>query len=808
MPTTCDAPPPVAPLTRPAGLTSAEASARLAASGPNEITQQEGRSPWALLASQLASPLIALLLGAGVVSALLGERLDAVAIGAIVVLNALVGFFQEHRAERALRALRSLSVPRCRVLRDGREVAIPAPEVVPGDVLLLEAGDIVAADARLVEAHDLRTVEALLTGESAPVEKDTEPAPDQAPLAERHDHVFMGTAVAAGRGVAEVVATGMATQMGRIAHLLATAEAARTPLEAQLARVGRMLLLLCLGIVAVVSVLGLLRGVRGLDVLLSSIALAVAAVPEGLPTIVTVALALGVQRMAARHALVRRLASVETMGCASVIGTDKTGTLTTGRMELRDVWGADRRAILFAATAASDACLGPEGGIGDPTELALLRAAAERGIARTEIETTRPRVAETPFDNRRKRMSVRRSDGVLYVKGAFESVLPLCSSGAEGAADAHADMAGRGLRILAVAVGRETEERDLRLLGLVGIADPPRAEAVAALARAREAGIRTIMITGDHPATAEAIAREMGLLLPGENPAGIVYARATAEDKLRLVRELKRRGAIVAMTGDGANDAPALREAHIGIAMGRGGTEVAREAADVVLADDNFATVVAAIEEGRGIYSNIRKTLVYLLAGNLGELLVMLASALAGLPLPLLPLQLLWINLMTDGLPALALVMDPPDPELLQHPPRDPSAPILGRPEWRRIAAISAIESGVVLASFAWALRAHDIALARAFAFTTIVFCELFRAFGARSRRLLYWQVGALTNVPLLAVVALSALLQAALPFVPLTRTLLDLEALRPLDTAIALFLGLIPVTTVELAKLFFRRSA
>jgi len=784
------------------GLTAAEAAARLAAHGPNELARDEGVSPWRLLAGQFKGAMIVLLLLACAVSAALGETADAVAIGAIVVLNALVGFVQEFRAQRAIAALRALSAPRAHVLRGGRSQLIPAREVVPGDVLLLEGGDVVAADARLLEAHALRTMEALLTGESTPVEKDVAPTGPGTALADRRDQVFLGTAVATGRGVAEVTATGMATEMGHIARLLATTEQAETPLERQLRALGRTLLALCLGIVAVVFLLGLVRGIPLMDVLLSSVALAVAAVPEGLPAIITIALALGVQRMAVRHALVRRLASVETLGCATVVCSDKTGTLTAGRMEVRDVWGVDRRGILFAGAACNDAELSDGGGVGDPTELALLRAAASYGISRPQLEAERPRVGETPFDAQRRRMSVARADGSLYVKGAPEAVLPLCSTGTDGALAAAGEMAGRGLRVLALAVGSGRAERALRLLGLVGMADPPRPEAVGAVARARAAGIRTVMITGDHPATAAAIAREIGILGPGDDAATLVRARVTAEEKIAIVRELKRAGEIVAMTGDGVNDAPALREAHIGIAMGRGGTEVAREAADVVLTDDNFATIIAAVEEGRGIYGNIRKTLVYLLAGNVGELAVMLAASLMGLPLPLLPLQLLWVNLVTDGLPALALVMDPPDPDAMSRKPRAPGEPILGSRQWGRILGIMLIEAGVVLGTFAWVLPRSGLSEARSFAFSALVFSELFRAFAARSSRLLYWQVGAFSNVPLLAVVAASALLQVALSYVPVTRELFDLQLLSAADTFCCLALGLIPVSVVELAKL------
>jgi len=791
-------------ITTHAGLTSPEAAGRLTEQGPNELVRGERASAWKFLASQFKGAMIWLLLGACAVSAALGEVADAVAIGTILFLNALVGFFQEYRAERAVLALRALSAPRARVLRDGHSVVIPAAEVVCGDMLLLEAGDVVAADGRLREAHALQTVESLLTGESEPVEKQTTPTGPETLLADRLDRVFLGTAVATGRGVAEVEATGMRTEMGKIAGLLAGAGETQTPLQKQLEGVGRTLLYLCLGIVAIVSVVGLVRGMASLDVFLYAVALAVAAVPEGLPAVVTIALALGVQRMAARHAIVRRLASVETLGCATVICTDKTGTLTTGRMEVRDLWGSDRRELLRVAAGCNDAELGMAGAadIGDPTEIALLRAAAARGIRRADIEREAPRRAEAPFDSTRKRMSVLRGEDLLYVKGAPESMLPLCTAGTAGAPAANVEMAERGLRVLAVAVGKGPRERDLSLLGLVGIADPPRPEAVEAIAQARQAGIRTVMITGDHPATALAIAREMGIVRADEDPSIVVHARVTAAEKIEIVRELKRQGEIVAMTGDGVNDAPALREAHIGIAMGRGGTEVTREASDMVLTDDNFATIVAAVEEGRGIHDNIRKTLVYLLTGNTAELALMLAASLLGLPLPLLPLQLLWINLVTDGLPGLALVMDPPLPGVLDRPPRPPAEPMLGRSQWTRILWVGALEAGVVLAVFLGKLGGGDATVARNFAFSTLVFCELFRAFAARSRRFVYWQVGAFTNAHLIAVVALSALAQVSLGHLAFARSLFRIQAMSGADIGLCLALGLIPVTVLELSKL------
>ncbi len=749
-----------------------------------------------MLARQLNSALIALLAAAAIVSAAMGEVADAVAIGAIVVVNALVGFVQEERATRAVLALRSMTAPRARVLRDGALAVVPATDVVVGDALVLEAGDLVAADGRIVEAHALETTEAALTGESTPSPKAAGPAPAGAPLAERTDAVFLGTAVAAGTGVAEVTATGMQTELGRIARLLGAAQHGPTPLQARLAHVGRTLLVASGAVVAVVAALGLVRGRTAFDVFLSGVSLAVAAVPEGLPAIVTIALAVGVQRMAARRALVRRLAAVETLGSATVVCTDKTGTLTTGVMAVRHLVGPDERRLLDAAAACCDAEL--PSGIGDPTELAILAAASARGIHRDAIERERPRREVEPFDAARKRMAIRRADGVLYVKGAIETVGARCARGpVDETAAAAARMGAAGLRVLAVAVG--PGEDDLELLGAIGIADPPRPEAIAAVAAAHAAGITTVMITGDHPTTAHAIAREMGI------DEEHVHARATPDDKLRLVRAWKARGGVVAMTGDGVNDAPALREAHVGIAMGRAGTEVTREAADIVLADDDFATIIAAIEEGRAIFENIRKTLVYLLTGNAAELAVMLVAAIAGWPLPLLPLSLLWINLVTDGLPALALVTDPRERGLMARPPRRPDEPMLGRSEWTRVLTLAAVEAGVVLAVFAVALDRRGIDVARSLALTTLVLCELLRAFGARSAGRILWEVGAFRNLRLIGVVALSIAAQLAILHVGAARALFELAPLGAGDLAIALVAGLVPVTVLEVAKLVRR---
>jgi P-type Ca2+ transporter type 2C len=790
------------------GLSSQEAARRLGEQGANELARAEGSSHWVLLLGQFKSPVVWLLLGAGVASGLLAEVADAVAIFAIVIINAIVGFAQEARAERAVLALRSMTAPRASVLRDGHPVVIAAREVVEGDVLLLEAGDIVAADARVVEAHRLCTNEAPLTGESGAVDKSTQAVAPDAPLAERFDSVFMGTAVANGTGRAVVIATGMKTEIGKIANLLAAARESETPLQKRLAVVSRLLVYVCVAIVALVALVGLLRGVAPLDVFLSAVSLAVAAVPEGLPATVTIALAIGVQRMAARNVLVRRLHAVETLGCATTICTDKTGTLTTGVMTVREIIAKDEQRLLDVAAACCDAELGPDqtNGVGDPTEVALLSAAAKRAIVRDVIERERPRVTVLPFDSQRKRMSIQRSDGVLYVKGAVESVLSVCTSGTEGIEASNAELAGKGLRVLAVAVGRGDVEAELECLGLVGIADPPRAEAVDAVRRARSAGITTVMITGDHRATAHAIAREMGILGDADEPEQRVHARATPEDKLRIVRNWKQRGAIVAMTGDGVNDAPALREADIGIAMGKTGTEVTREASDIVLADDNFASIVAAIREGRGIFDNIRKTVMYLLAGNAGELLVMLVAALLGLPLPLLPLHLLWINLVTDGLPALALVIEPPAEDVLERPARAPTEPLLGRKEWTAIVLTGVLQAGVTLGVFVWALQTRDVDTARNLAFSTLVFGELLRAFAARSPTRLFLELGAFSNRPLLVVLGVSLALQLLIHQLPFTQSLFRVTALSLFDWALTLALGLVPVSLLEIAKLV-RRS-
>jgi Ca2+-transporting ATPase len=788
-----------------AGLSRFEAERRLQQFGANAIRAKRQTGALVLLGRQFTSPVIWLLLGASAVSVLAGQRIDAAAIVSIVFLNAGIGFIQEHRAERAVFALRSMTARRARVRRDGRIRVVPAADVVPGDVLVLESGDVVAADARLLSAHLLTANEAVLTGESLPVEKSAAPAKADAPLAERRDTIFMGTSIATGTGVAEVTATGMHTELGRIAHLLATIDESATPLQIRLARVTRHLVFICLGIVAFVAAAGVARGIAPFDVFMSAVTLAVAAVPEGLPAIVTIALSIGIQRMASRHVLVRRLNAVETLGCVTVICTDKTGTLTTGVMRVRELWGADQQRLLYAAAACCDAELTPDGrGAGDPMELAILEAAADRGIHRPDIEKVNPRISEVPFDPVAKRMSITRADGMIYSKGAVEVLAASCSGNPAAALDANTNMASRGLRVLAVTVAPAQGDGAGTLLGLIGMADPPRAEAIAAVAAARRAGITTVMITGDQPITATAIARELGIA-GKDDIDDVVHARATPEDKLEIVRRWKAQHAIVAMTGDGVNDAPAVREAHVGIAMGRSGSEVTREASDVVLADDNFASIVAGVREGRGVFDNIRKALVYLLSGNTAELLLMLVAAASGLPLPLLPIHLLWINVVTDGLPALALVMEPVEPDVLQRPPRPVDETMLGRTQWTFVLATGLLQACTTLALFVWVLREYGLHEARTFTFAVIVMIELFRAFAARSVTRVFFEVGWATNLRLLAVVIASVALQVALHHAPATQRIFDIDALTRWQWVVAVAVALVPVSVIELAKLVRR---
>ena len=874
------------------GLTEEEARLRLPQQGFNELPEAPPASPLVLFVAQFKNLIVWVLIGAAVVSGLLREWLDAAAILTIILLNACLGFVQEYKAERSLAALRKLSVATARVIREGVVRTIPARELVPGDLLLMEAGDHVPADARLVYATMLRTQEAALTGESTPVDKTADALPDQAlPLADRRNMLFLGTDVIAGKGRAVVAATGLRTELGRIASMIEKAGGEATPLQRRLEQLGHSLLYLSLGIVAVVFLLGLLRGEPVVGMFLTAVSLAVAAIPEGLPAIVTVTLALGVTRMVKRHALIRRLPAVETLGSTTVICTDKTGTLTKNEMtvtrllaggRLFEVTGdgyaptgeireldrhselsaisyqpsaanpAGLRELLTAAVLCNGATLREEQGgwriIGDPTEGALLVAAAKRHLFKDRVEATHPFLGEVPFDPERKMMTVVRETpqgAAAYVKGAPDLLLqrctrwvtadgrvePLSESTRRRILDMNSAFAQDALRVLGLAertLERQPDayrandiEQDLIFVGLAAMKDPLRPEALAAVKTCREAGIRTVMITGDHQETATAIARELGIMNGFAATSGLeldrltdeelseqverisVYARVSAEHKLRIVRAWKARGAIVAMTGDGVNDAPAVKAADIGVAMGLTGTDVTKEASAMVVTDDNFASIAAAVEEGRGIYDNIRKSVHYLLSCNTSEVLVMLLAALFGLPLPLLPAQILWINLVTDGLPALALAVDPADPDLMRRPPRRPDRRFLSKERIIFLFAQGLFMALVTIAAFAFCLYGmdRDLERARTVAFTVLVMIQLFHSFNCRSDRHSLFTIGWLTNKPLLWAAIGSAALQALILLTPWTREMFNIAPFHPEHWALAIGLGLLPLLAMEAWK-------
>jgi P-type Ca2+ transporter type 2C len=873
------------------GLSEADARHRQARHGPNELAEAPPQSLWRKLLGQVNQPVIWVLLAAAAVAGSLGEWPDALAILAIVLLNALLGFFQEERAGRALAALRQMSAPLARVLRDGELRTVPARELVPGDRIELEAGDHVPADARLMTAFGLRVQEAALTGESAPVDKDAHAVLAEAtPLGDRRNMIFAGTEVAAGKASAVVVATGMRTELGRIAGMLQRYSPEPTPLQRRLAELGKVLTIGCLIVVAGVFVLALLRGGQLLDVFLLSVSLAVAAVPEGLPAVVTVALALGLQRMVRRNALVRRLPSVETLGSVTVICSDKTGTLTRNEMTVREIlaggrWyyltgagyaprgqiltGRDGAAVLpvdaatepelirllTVAARCNNAKVTPRGDgsgawevVGDPTEGALLTAALKGGVG-----ADGPRgqlIAEIPFDSERKAMSVivREQPGLarMYTKGAPEVVLgkcvaefrdgrvePLTEARRQEVLRSAGEMAGRALRVLAlayreVADGVEAyQESDLVFAGLAGMIDPPREEAKDAVHRCQEAGIRPVMITGDHPATAMAIGRELGIAGPEDvavtgreldalSDADLatrvdrfpVYARVTAEHKLRVVRAWKARGHVVAMTGDGVNDAPAVKSADIGIAMGRSGTDVTREASAMVLTDDNFASIVNAVEEGRGIYDNIQKFLHYLLAGNVGLVLFVVASFLAGWPFPLTTTQILWMNLVTNGLPALALGMEPPERDVMRRRPRPPREPVLTPGRSLLIAVHGALVAAVTTLGFALVYQGDPANLprARTVAFCVVSFSFILFALSCRSLRYTMPEVGPVTNPALLGAIVISGLLQLSVVTLPFAQGVFETAGHFGWEWGLVAALALAPVTTIEVSKLIRAR--
>ncbi len=855
------------------GIDASEAAARLAHFGANELQDRAHVSAWQVLARQVTSPMILVLIVAAAIVALIGDLKDTVVILTIVMLNALIGFAQEYRAERAMAALRRLTSPMVTVIRGGTSMSVPAPELVPGDLVSIAAGDFVGADLRLISAQSLRIDEATLTGESEPVDKSIDPLPDvtAALLGDQVNMAFSGTAVTFGRGTGIVVSTGMATGIGRVAELIQRQADQQTPLQRRLGRLGAQLAAIALAVCVLVFAMGMARGEAIETMFLTAVSLAVAAIPEGLPAVITIALALGARRMAARRALVRRLPAVETLGSVSVVCSDKTGTLTENRMLVERVWtptaeyqmtgdgynpsgtvdpapDGDERfdALVRVAALCNDAALVPPAEpagdwsiTGDPTEAALLALAARRGIDRDALRDRYPRREELTFDSSRRRMMTLHVDGdciLAALKGAPEAVIPLLAPDEAGHAAAALEVAGRlaadGYRVLALADRRLAArppsitdvEHDFRLAGLVAMQDPPRHHVAAAISASRAAGITPVMITGDHPLTASAIAARIGILGDGRiavtgadlEAMGVdelarsidrigVYARTNPEQKLDIIAAWRRRGAIVAMTGDGVNDAPALQLADIGVAMGITGTEVSKEASDMVLADDDYATIVAAVEEGRRIYDNIRRFLRYMLTTNSAEIWVMAMAPVIGLPIPLLAVQILWINLVTDGLPALALSVEPVHAGTMARPPRQRDESILGAGLWHQ-----ALWVGVLMAMVTLALQAIAIEAGwewQTMVFTTLALLQLGNAVAVRSTTESTRSLGMRSNLPLALAVLGSAVLQLALVYVTPLHPLFETEALGPLELAVVLGASTVGFVAVELDKLARRRG-
>jgi Ca2+-transporting ATPase len=878
------------------GLSQRESARRLLQSGPNKLPEKGGISPLKMLAGQFTDFMVMVLLGATAISWLLGERNDALAILAIVIMNALLGFVQEYRAEKSLAALKDLTAPQARVVREGQIMVIPASEVVPGDLLMLESGDRICADARIVRANSMEVDESPLTGESLPVAKsEAIMSQGQHALGDLRNMVFAGTLVTRGRASVIVTDTGTSTELGKIADMISAAESGDTPLQKRLTQLGKWLVLVCGLLCLLVGLIGILRGESFRDMFFSAVSLAVAAIPEGLPAIVTIALAIGVQRMIRRKAIIRRLPAVETLGCATVICSDKTGTLTENEMTAVTIYAGakgkeyqitgvgyrpegqflsngkpidiSRDYALTLALTASVLCnnsylenvTGTDGKpapaesrpgwkvIGDPTEGALLVAALKASISRDELEKAWRLVEEFPFESERKRMSVVCSDKkgahFVFAKGAPESILPLCTEiQADGVSQKITDadrhqilnqnslMAKKALRVLALAykplphdnnkLTVTQAEQNLVFLGLVGMHDPPRAEAAFAIATCREAGIHPVMITGDHPQTAMAVAKEIGLLsgrrtivtgpeLEGMSQSELekrikdvsVFARVSPQHKLRIVQALKKRGEVVAMTGDGVNDAPAVKEADIGVAMGMTGTEVTKEAAAMIVTDDNFASIVAAVEEGRAIYANIRKFIRYLLGCNTGEILTMFIAAISGMQLPLLPMQILWTNLVTDGLPALALGVEAPEQNLMQRPPRKPSESIFanglaGSMLFRGIAI-----GACTIAAFLIALRTGPLAYARTVAFTTLVLAQLIFAFECRSEERGLFENGLFGNWYLIGADLISLAMQLAVIYFAPLRDIFGTVALDLKDWGLIVLFSSLSMLVSELVR-------
>jgi P-type Ca2+ transporter type 2C len=884
------------------GLEPAEAARRLAQYGRNELQERGGKTPLRILWEQFSSTMVLILIAAAVLSAFLGKPLETAAISAIIVLFALLGFVQEYRAEQAMAALKRLAVPVVRVRRGGALEELSARDLVPGDIVLLEAGSSIPADLRLIESANLRVQEAALTGESEPVEKQTQAlAAAELPLGDRKNMAYMGTFATYGRGIGVVTATGMDTELGRIAELIQSVEQQKTPLQQQLDSVGKQLALLGITIAALLLGIGMWRGEQLSNMILTAISVAVAVVPEGLPAVVTITLALGAQRMLRRRALIRKLPAVETLGSVTTICSDKTGTLTQNRMTVTviDVAGyylelvgtskppaptlttaRDAAAmwenqppsvglVLAGSALCNDASLQPdrESGrylpIGDPTEGALLVAASQAGLERDALAHWLPRVAELPFDADRKRMTtvhrlladpshlppvlsaMKGMEGthIAFTKGAVDGLLEIADQlwigdhaetldahWRQRIAAANEEMAMNGMRVIGIAfkwldglpaISEQTLERELTIVGLAGMIDPPRPEVKSAIESCKRAGIRPIMITGDHPLTARFIAYDLGITENGRVQTGAdldrmtaeeletvidevsVYARVTPEHKLRLVEVLQRQDQVVAMTGDGVNDSPALKKADIGVAMGITGTDVSKEAAQMVLLDDNFVTIVAAVEEGRAIFDNIRRFVKFSIAGNIGKVLVMLLAPLLGITVALLPLQLLWLNLLTDGLLGIGLGMEPADRRTMQRPPRSKREAFLTTSMKRQIAWIGVLIGVLALGIGYGYYRAEgpDSRTWQTMTFTTLAFAQIGQALGSRSSEVSFFALGWRTNPTLLVLVLATFLLQLAAIYAPFLDVFFQVVALEIEDLLVAMGLGLFVFIVIELEK-------
>ncbi len=845
------------------GLTTQEAQKRLDENGPNAIPEKHRHSLLAILLGQFTDFMIVVLLAAALISGFVGEPQDTIAIMVIVLLNAIIGAIQEFRAERAVAALREMAAPEAHAMRDAQAVTLAAVELVPGDVVVLEAGNIVPADLRLLEVEEMEVDESALTGESHPVNKQSAALNEtEQSIDARRNLAFKSSLVTRGRGIGVVIATGLDTEIGHIAEMLQAEVGVKTPLQVRLSRFGRYLALSVLAICAVVFTAGLLQGQPVMLMFLTAVSLAVAAIPEALPAVVTISLTLGAHKLIRHNALVRNLPAVETLGSVTYICTDKTGTLTQNRMTVERLYVDGQWHALLPDADANIVCeelgqamamsndVAEKDGVpaGEPTELALFEAAHMAGFDKLELETTKPRIAVIPFDSKRKQMTTlhQMSEGVVaYVKGAPEQLLLQCNKMLtidESITFDHetvlleaSKLANEGYRVLAFAkrelptlperLEPEKVEQDLTFLGLVALIDPPRPEVPQAIADCLTAGITPVMITGDHAGTAMAIAQRLAIakddkeILSGEELAELsdekfarlvesvrVYARVTPEQKLRIVKALQENGEFVAMTGDGVNDAPALKRAGIGVAMGLQGTDVAREAADMVLLDNNFATLVHAVQAGRRIFDNIRKFIKDTMSSNSGEIWTLFLAPFLGLPIPLLPIHILRINLVTDGLPGLAFTAEPAEPGIMQRTPRPPQENIFAHGMWQHIIWVGLFVGGISIASQAWAIS-RGVEYWQTVVFTVLTVSQLFHSLAVRSETASLFRMGLLTNLPMLGAVILTLLLQLAVIYVPALNDIFHTQPLPMFDLVVCMLLSSLVLVAVEIEKWLVRRG-